>query len=78
MRLNKVRVGLVGLGEVAQIIHLPILESLLDRFEITALCDISESLLQILGEKYRVKNLFTDARELAQFAELDAVFVLNS
>jgi predicted dehydrogenase len=78
MRLNKVRVGLVGLGEVAQIIHLPILESLHDRFEITALCDISESLLQILGEKYRVKNLFTDARELAQFAELDAVFVLNS
>jgi predicted dehydrogenase len=76
--MKKIKVGLVGLGEVAQIIHLPILESLSDRFEITALCDISEQLLTVLGEKYRVRHLFTDARKLAELQELDAVFVLNS
>lgn len=76
--MKKLKVGLVGLGEVAQIIHLPILESLKDRFEITALCDISENLLQVLGEQYRVRHLFTDARKLAELEELDAVFVLNS
>lgn len=76
--MKKIKVGLVGLGEVAQIIHLPILESLSDRFEIVALCDISEELLAVLGEKYRVSHLYTDARKLAELKELDAVFVLNS
>jgi predicted dehydrogenase len=76
--MKKIKVGLVGLGEVAQIIHLPILESLGDRFEITALCDISEQLLAVLCEKYRVRHSFTDARKLAELDELDAVFVLNS
>jgi predicted dehydrogenase len=76
--MKKVKVGIVGLGEVAQIIHLPILESLSDRFEIAALCDISPSLLNLLGEKYRVSHLYTDARQLAAQSDLDAVFVLNS
>ena len=31
-----VNVGVIGLGEVAQIIHLPILEALGDRFRLTA------------------------------------------
>ena len=44
--MRRVRVGVIGLGEVAQIIHLPILAALADRFEIGAICDI-ESLLEI-------------------------------
>jgi len=75
---KKVRVGLIGLGEVAQIIHLPILASLTDRYEIAALCDISPQLLQVIGEKYRVKNLYTDAKQLTRQQDIDAVFVLNS
>lgn len=72
------KVGVIGLGEVAQIIHLPILDSMSDRFEISALCDISPTLLNLLGERYRVANLYTDAHELARQPDLDAVFVLNS
>jgi predicted dehydrogenase len=69
---------LIGLGEVAQITHLPILENLADRYEIAALCDISPQLLELLGNKHRVTNLYTDAVELTGQADLDAVFVLNS
>lgn len=76
--MNRVKVGVIGLGEVAQIIHLPILEDLSDRFEIAALCDISPKLLNVIGKKYRVDRLYTDARELIQQADLDAVFILNS
>lgn len=76
--MRRLKVGLVGLGEVAQITHLPILENLSDRYEIAALCDISPSLLELLGRKYRVANLYTDAKRLAEQADLDAVFVLNS
>lgn len=75
---KKVKVGVVGLGEVAQIIHLPILASLSDRYEIAALCDISQQLLHVIGEKYRVKHLYTDAKQLTRQHDIDAVFVLNS
>jgi len=76
--MKKLKTGLIGLGEVAQIIHLPILEALDDRFEISALCDVSPGLLQWAGEQYRVQNLYQDANELVAQKDLDAVFVLNS
>jgi predicted dehydrogenase len=76
--MKKLKTGIIGLGEVAQIIHLPILESLDNRFEIAALCDVSPGLLSWAGEKYRVQNLYDDADALVQQADLDVVFVLNS
>jgi predicted dehydrogenase len=76
--MKKLKTGLIGLGEVAQIIHLPVLEALDDRFEISALCDVSPGLLQWAGEQYRVQNLYQDANELVAQKDLDAVFVLNS
>ncbi|HTI13460.1 MAG TPA: Gfo/Idh/MocA family oxidoreductase [Dictyobacter sp.] len=76
----KIKVGLVGLGEVAQITHLPILQALSDKFEIAALCDISQQLLSTLGERYRVpvEHRYLDYHEIAQQDDLDVIFVLNS
>jgi len=76
--MKKVKVGLIGLGEVAQITHLPILQTLSDRYEIAALCDISLKLVEKMGEKYRVGQLYTDAEQLCEQEDLDAVFILNS
>ncbi len=76
--MKRLKVGIIGLGTVAQIIHLPILEVLHEKFEIAALCDISPGLLQWAGEKYGVKNLYSDAKELTRQQDLDVVFVLNS
>lgn len=76
--MTKVKVGVIGLGEVAQIIHLPILRTLSNLFEIAALCDISPQLLNVLGEEYQVHNLYTDAQELTKQNDLDLVMVLNS
>lgn len=76
--MRKLKVGIIGLGEVAQIVHLPVLKSLSDRYEISALCDISPSLLKWMGEHYGISHLYTDAAELVQQDDLDAVFVLNS
>src|SRR6202035_3946980 len=36
------RVGVVGCGVIAQVMHLPHLADLRDRFEVAALCDVSE------------------------------------
>ncbi|WP_256759536.1 Gfo/Idh/MocA family protein [Cohnella sp. WQ 127256] len=76
--MTKLKVGMIGVGEVAQIIHLPILESLPELYEMAAFCDISPKLLAKMGEKYRVSNLYANATEMLERTELDAVFVLNN
>lgn len=75
---DRVRVGLIGLGEVAQVIHLPILEAMSDRYEVAAVCDVSPSLLEFVGERHRVERRYLDYQELCAQEDLDAVFVLNS
>ena len=78
--MTKIKVGVVGLGEVAQVIHLPILQDHSDKFEIAAICDISQELLSALGERYTVpaEHRYTDYNDMASQGDLDAVLVLNS
>jgi predicted dehydrogenase len=76
--MRRVRVGLVGLGEVAQVVHLPVLEQLRDRYEVAAICDLSPTLLAVVGDRYGVASRYTSFEELARQPDLDAVLVLNS
>ncbi|RED65521.1 Gfo/Idh/MocA family protein [Cohnella lupini] len=78
MERKVLNVGLIGLGEVAQVVHLPVLESLPDEFRITALCDISPRLVEHLGRQYRVENLYTNMSDLVKQEDVDVVFILNS
>ncbi len=73
------RVGLIGLGEVAQVIHLPVLQSLPHLFEVRAACDISPTLLRDVGERFAVPACYGSVEEmLAAADDLDGVLVLNS
>ncbi len=78
--MDQLRVGVVGLGEVAQITHLPILRSLPDQYALTAICDISPSLLAVIGERYGIPDQarHLDFEDLVSRDDLDIVFVLNS
>ncbi|GGI99010.1 oxidoreductase [Alicyclobacillus cellulosilyticus] len=76
--MQRLRVGVVGLGEVAQVIHLPILSALTDMYEVTAVCDISPSLVAYMAERYQVPERYLDLHELVRSPNVDAVFVLNS
>jgi predicted dehydrogenase len=76
--LSRLRVGVVGLGEVAQIIHLPIIESLSGSYELAAICDISPTLLKRIGDRYGVEKRYAAAAEMLEAETLDCVFVLNS
>jgi len=72
------RVGVIGCGGIAQMMHLPFLFSMSDQFEIAALSDISPGLLEVMGKRYQVpaKNCFTRYEELVT-QPLDAVMVLT-
>jgi predicted dehydrogenase len=74
---RKIRVGMVGCGEVTQIIHRPSLDYLADLYEVTALCDISPRIVEELGKHWNVDNLTTDHRELVSRSDVDAVLVAN-
>lgn len=76
--MKRVKVGMIGLGEIAQIIHLPVLQSMPERFELVALCDVSPGLLALMGEKHRVNHLYESALDMLDRVEMDAVFVLNN
>jgi predicted dehydrogenase len=58
--------------------HLNYLRELSDRFEIVALCDISNENAANNAERYNIGTTFTDWREMLDDADIDAVFILTS
>jgi predicted dehydrogenase len=68
------RVGVIGCGEIAQLMHLPLLHEL-DEVTIAGLCDLSAQTLERLGERYGVALRTTDHAELLASPQIDAVVV---
>lgn len=75
-----IRVGVAGLGAVAQAVHLPLLARHDDRFEIAAVADLSAGLRDRLGERYRVPAAarHESVAALLEQPGLDAVVLLTS
>ena len=71
------RVGVIGCGEVTQIIHLPALHELRELFTVTALCDVSPSVLAALGAMHPGSRRYTDYRKLLADPAVDVVLVAN-
>jgi predicted dehydrogenase len=74
---QRLRVGVVGCGVIAQVMHLPHLLELDDRFELTAVCDISEAGARACAQRFGHPDVFTDWSEMLS-RPLDAVLVLTS
>ena len=74
---GRIRVGVIGCGEVAQIAHLPALAQLSARFEVAALCDSSPQVLDGVGDAWGVAHRYDDARALVARDDLDAVLVAS-
>jgi myo-inositol 2-dehydrogenase/D-chiro-inositol 1-dehydrogenase len=76
----RLRVGLAGLGAVAQAVHLPLLARLADTFEIVAICDLSPALLTALGDRYGVPVTarFASVDDLLDGPRIDGLLVLTS
>ncbi|KAI9280966.1 NAD-P-binding protein [Umbelopsis sp. AD052] len=72
------RVGIIGTGEVAQTVHLPTLQLCHHLYRVTALCDVSASVLSHCATKFNIAKTYTDHRELIHQDDVDLVMILNS
>jgi predicted dehydrogenase len=77
---QRVRVGVVGLGAVAQAVHLPLLDRLPTHFRIAAIADLSRSLVDAMGERYGVpaNERYLGIDGLLGSESIDALVVLTS
>ena len=74
---KRLRVGVVGTGVIAQVMHLHYLDELAESYEVAAVCDIVAENARACAERYGVPAAFTDWREMLR-EPLDAVLVLTS
>jgi predicted dehydrogenase len=75
--MRRLRAGVIGCGLIAQVMHLPHLREMHDRFEIAALCDLSPGTLAAIGDRYGVSRRHTRWQDLVA-EDLDAVMVFSS
>jgi predicted dehydrogenase len=71
-----IRIGIVGCGEIAQLMHLPFLDES-PAFEVVALCDLSLGTAKALAERYRVPKYYTRSDDLMADPAVDAVIVCS-
>jgi predicted dehydrogenase len=74
----KLRVGIIGAGEVAQVVHLPTLALLSHLYETYAITDISPAAIQHCAEKFKIPRTYASADELIADSNVDVVFILTS
>ncbi|NLE13044.1 MAG: Gfo/Idh/MocA family oxidoreductase [Clostridiales bacterium] len=72
--MEKTKLAIIGTGGISHC-HMGGYLALSDICEVTAACDIDEAKLKAYGEKYGIKNLYTDYNEMLAKEELDAVSV---
>ncbi len=76
MSEQKLRVGIVGCGVVAQIIHLPWLTRH-ENVTVAAICDTDVRKATMVGERFGISGIYTDIEEMLNEQELDVAFILT-
>jgi predicted dehydrogenase len=78
MMVGKLRVGLIGCGAIAQIMHIPYLVDYDEKFELVAISDIHQPTLDAVGEHYHVAKRFSNWRDLMARDDVDAVVICHN
>jgi len=73
--MEKVKVGFIGAGGLANAVHYPSLAEF-DDVEIAAISDLDDGRLISTAEKYKVERTYKDYKKMIQEVDLDAVYVI--
>lgn len=71
--MNKLKLGVIGVGGIAQNRHIPAFQKLNHLVEIVGVQDINEALSQKVASQFHISNVFTEYEEM--FSEVDAVVI---
>lgn len=75
--MKKVRLGVIGTGDFAEVCHLPGLKSH-PQAEIVALCGRTYDRTRLLADRFSVPFVYTDYTELCSRDDLDAVSIVTA
>jgi predicted dehydrogenase len=75
--MEKLRLGIVGLGWVSQVFHLPILAKMEDA-EIVAVCDRDKSRAKMIAERFGFTRYYSDYQQMLAKEDLAAIDVCTS
>lgn len=73
--MDRVRLGLIGAGGMANAVHYPSLAEMKD-VEMVALCDLVEEKLTKSADRFGIEKRYTDYRAMLDTEQLDAVYIL--
>jgi len=72
--MEKTKVGVIGLGGIAQLVHLPNLAKL-SNAEVTAVSEIDNRKLTAIADKFNVHERYSDYNELLNNSDVEAVII---
>lgn len=72
--MEKTKIAVIGLGSIAQIVHLPNL-SKTNNAVVTAVAEIDKNRLNTIADKFNIPERYTNYKELLKKADVDAVII---
>lgn len=72
--MSRTKVAVIGLGGIAQLVHLPILSKFKD-VEIAAVAEINKNRLNAVADKFNISQRFQDYTKMLDQVETDAVII---
>jgi predicted dehydrogenase len=73
---ERLKVGIVGGGAIAQVAHLPVLKKMRS-VDVQAICDTDLPKARALADRFGVKDAYDDIEELLRYGALDAVVICS-
>ncbi|WP_404347974.1 Gfo/Idh/MocA family oxidoreductase [Sutcliffiella horikoshii] len=71
--MSKLRMGIIGVGGIAQNRHIPTFLKMQEKVTITAISDVNEETARMVGEKFGVANVYAHYADM--FEHVDAVTI---
>ncbi|MCL5267759.1 MAG: Gfo/Idh/MocA family oxidoreductase [Bacteroidetes bacterium] len=75
--MEDIRLGVIGGGAIAQVIHLPLLKKI-SGVKVVALSELDNQRLQILGTQHNISRLYPTPEKLLEDPDIDAVDICTS
>lgn len=71
--MSQLRMGIIGVGGIAQNRHIPTFLKMRDKVTITAISDVNEETAKVVGQKFGISNVYAHYADM--FEHVDAVTI---